>query len=234
MSSLLNKLRPFSEWYDMDTRLTRVAQESTKKREAFIASQGRPFQSFLERQPEEVHAPLTRARRLLVQAQETTKVADEVIPRVRNGLNQLRPLSDDIKVKRKLTQAIRDRAAKSAKKAESAEQKLEGVHPKAPEYPRVKDERDRVVSQKDADVEAVRQREAQLAGEEVDYKKRLFLAVLGALGEFTAAREGAARALVPMGEEIEQVGAEIPFFPDPGLEQLNLQLKALQEEPVND
>jgi hypothetical protein len=235
--SLLNKLRPFGEWHDMDDRLTRAVQESTKKREAFIASQGRAFHSFLERQPEEVHGPLTRAHRLLVQTQETVKGADEVAPKMRNGLNQIRPLNDDIKLKRRLTQGIRERAAKSARRAEAAEQRLEALHarsPGSPDYPRVKDERDRAASQADADAEAAQQRDAQLAAEEVQYKKGLFLAVLGALEEFTAARGGAAAALAPMGEQIEQAGAEVPFFQDPGAEQLSAQLKALEGEPLDD
>jgi hypothetical protein len=237
MGSLINKLRPFSEWHDMDDRLSRSGQEAIRKREAFITSQGRAFRSFLSIQPESIQPSVSRAQAVLARTQEPSKLADEVIPKVRNGLNQLRPLNEEIKSKRKLTQLIRDKAAKSTKKAGSASAKLEALqarNPASPDVVRLKDNADRAESQKQADNDALHQREAHIVIEEVEYKKKLFMAVLKALDDFVAAKGESATALVPIGEELEEVGGEIPFFEDPQVGQLRAQLEALENEPQDD
>jgi DNA repair ATPase RecN len=237
MASIINKLRSFSEWHDMDDRLSRPVAESIRKRESFISSQGHSFRSFLDIQPDSVQPSLLRAHSLLKRTEDAVKIADEAVPSLRNSLSQLRPLYDDIKQKRKVTQALRDRAAKSSKKADSAASKLDVLqtkNPASPEVTRLRDEADRAASQKQADAEAVRQREAQLVGEEVEYKKKLFIAVLNALDDFTAAKGSSAEALVPIGEDLDKAGAEIPFVGDPLLDNLRLQLAQLEKEPLDD
>jgi hypothetical protein len=221
----------------MDDRLVRSLQLSVKKREAFLASQGRSFRSFLELQPASVQPSISHANSLLQKLEDSAKLSDDAVPKVRVALNQIRPLNDDIRLKRKLTQSLREKAGKSTKKAESTQSKLDIAQARkqsSPEIIRLRDEVSRAASQKEADVKASRQREVQLLGEEIEYKKKVFLAVLGALEEFTAAKGTAAAALIPIGEELEGAGAEIPFFEDSMLEQFHRQLEILENEPLDD
>jgi hypothetical protein len=52
----------------------------------------------------------------------------------------------------------------------------------------------------------------------------LFLAILSALGEFASAKSDAIEGTISVGEELAGVGAEIPFFTDPAIDQLETHL----------
>jgi hypothetical protein len=232
---LINKLKPFSEWHDMDDRLSRASQQSLKKREGLASSQGRAFVGFVGKQPEVVQASLNRVNGILKQTQEPTKTADEVLPKVRSSLNRLRPLCEDIKAKRKATQALRERAQKSNKKVESAQSKLERlklINPSSPEFSRLQEEADRAASQDQADRDALQTAEAKLAADEREYKKQLFLGLLTGLEEFGAAKSDAANQLIPIGAELAEAGNDIPEIDDPKITEIQTQLQALRDEPL--
>jgi DNA repair ATPase RecN len=232
---LINKLKPFSEWHDMDDRLSRASQESLKKREVFASSQGRSFVGFVGKQPEAVQASLNRANGILKQTQEPTKSADDVVPKVRSSLNRLRPQQEDIKAKRKAVQALRERAQKSTKKAESTQSKLERLklsNPASPEVTRLQEESERAASQDQSDHDTLEKAEAKLLGDEREYKKQLFLGLLTGLEEFGAAKLDAANQLVPIGSELAETGNGVPDIDDPRIGEIETQLQALRDEPL--
>jgi hypothetical protein len=235
MVSVINKLKPFSEWYDMDDQLARAIQHSIKKRECAVIVQGKPIIQFAGKQPEGVQSSLTQANELLKKANPPTKAADDLLPKTRSTLNRLRPLNEDIKTKRKATQVIRDRAEKSGKKTASASAKLEALktrNPASPEVTKLNEEYNRALAQSSADQDALDKREALMKTEDREYKKELFLTILTALEEYATGKSEAVEGLISIGEELAGVGAEVPFFVDPGKDQLQSQLQALREEPL--
>jgi hypothetical protein len=52
------------------------------------------------------------------------------------------------------------------------------------------------------------------------------------LKEFAAGKPDAVRGLIPIGEELAGIGADIPFFTDPGGDRLRSQLQVLHDEPL--
>jgi hypothetical protein len=234
-TTLLNKLKPFSEWHDMDDRLSRAIHESGKRQEATATSQGRAFIGFVGRQPEVVQSSLNRINGLLKQAAAPFNTADDAIPKVRAALAPLRSLQDGIKAKRKSAQALRDKAAKSAKRAETAQARLEALkakNPSSPEMTKLQSDAARAANQKDADSEALEKGETVAAADEREYKRAMFLAVIGALEQFGSARIAAGVELAPIGEELAEAGAGIPGIEDPRAVDVQSQLQALREESL--
>jgi hypothetical protein len=233
---LINKFKTFSEWHDMDDRLSRANQQSIKKRDNFASSQGRAFVGFVGKQPEVIQSSLNRINGILKQSQEPTKVGDDIIPKVRSDLCCLRPLNEEIKVKRKATQLLRDRTHKSLKKAEAAQAKLESLklrNPSSPEFPKVQDEADRAASQEQADRDIQEKRETQLENEEREYKKQLFLSLLRGIEELGRAKAETANQMIPIGEELIEAGNDIPDIEDPHLTDIQNQLQTLRDEPLD-
>jgi hypothetical protein len=235
MVSVINKLKTFSEWHDMDDRLAKALQHSVKKTEAMTASQGRSFAQFASKQPEEVQSSLTQANELIKRTQVSVKAGDDLIPKIRSSLNRMRPLNEDIKAKRKATQATRERADKSSKKSASTGAKLEALRTRNPAHPdvtKLQEEHNRALAQFQADQETFDKRAAQFATEQRDYKKELILVVLSALEDFANGKAESISGLVSIGEELAGVGAQVPFFTDTGKEQLQVQLQTLRDEPL--
>jgi hypothetical protein len=59
MASTLNKLRAFSEWHDMDARLSKTLKQAIKRREATTSSQGMSYISFISKQLNSLQSALT-------------------------------------------------------------------------------------------------------------------------------------------------------------------------------
>jgi chromosome segregation ATPase len=233
--SFFNRFRSFSEWHNMDDHLEASLKAGVKRRAAFEAAQGRPFNEFARKQPEAVQGELFKIDGVLKEAQQSSKIAEDVIPKVRSELNRLRALNDDIKNKRKETEAVRDRSSKSVKNSDRAEAKLEQArvrNPSSPEFTKAQDEFDVALRQKQADLTALEERESQLRNEEREYKKQLFLVVTTAIEVFVNARLTACAGIAPLGAKISEIGKEIPDFVDPMIEVIQTQLQTLRSEPI--
>jgi hypothetical protein len=232
---VINKFRAFREWYDVDERLSKAASRGSKRRDALAGSHGKPFSAFVGKQPELVQICLTKVSGILAQTLEPIKTADDYIGKVRGQLNGLKLLNEDIRSKRKETQAMRDRAQKSRKKADGAQAKLgqsRAQNPPSAEIPRLEEEYQKTVSQKQSDQDALEKREDQFKTEVREYKKQLFLSVLTALDEFASAKVTSAEGLSSIGPQLQQAGGEFPDFEDAGLDAIQQQLEALQADAL--
>jgi hypothetical protein len=234
---LLNKFRAFGEWRDMDDRLSNLVHESEKKRASFGLCIGRHFVNFVSNEPDSLQPPLNRISGLLAQTQDPVKEADNAFPRMRSALGGLRPLFEDIKSKRRLTQSVQERAEKSRKRRESLQSKVEVLrakNPASPEFARTQDEYDRAVSQQDADEDALRQRGDQQAVDDKQYKKDMFLVVLNALELFATTRISGMDALAPFGAQLVTAAQEIPEYEDSSRDVLQTQIQTLRSEPLDE
>jgi hypothetical protein len=232
---VINKFRSFSEWYDVDERLSKAESRGVKRRNALTGSQGKPFAAFVEKQAQPFQICLTKINGILAQKLEPVRAADESIWKVRGQLSGLKPLHDDIRSKRKTTEAMRDCAQKSNKRVAGAQAKLDQSrekNPGSPEIARLEEEYQRAVSQKQSDQEALEKREGALKTEVREYKKQLFLSVLTALDEFALARVTSAEGLSPIGTQLHRAGGELAEFRDTGLDTIQQQLEALQADPL--
>jgi hypothetical protein len=98
---LIHKLSSFSEWYDVDGRLSDAIAQGAKHRAALANRQGKSFVSSANNQPELVQICLTKCNGILAQTQDPLKVSDESIGKVRQELGGLKLLDSDIRAKRK-------------------------------------------------------------------------------------------------------------------------------------
>jgi hypothetical protein len=232
--SILNRLRSFPEWHDMDDRLQLSIDEGAERRIAFTGLQGKAFASFVGRQPGALQSSLIRIGNVLNQIEEPTRLGDDILPKMRTEIAPMRAFNDEIKMKRKLTQALRDRVPKTTAKCEALEAKLEAMRirtPGSPDIARLAEELECAMSQKRGDIDTLDKREAQLATEERDYRKQIFLSVMTALEQFAEGRGRCAAALHKIGAQLVQVANELPFFDDPQADSLRAELETLRNEP---
>jgi hypothetical protein len=232
--SLLNKLRSFPEWHDIDDRLGRSIQEGTKRRSAFTGLQGKAFASFVGRQPDAIQSTLIRIGNVLNLTQDPVRLGEDGLPKMRTEIAPIRPLNEEIKMKRKLTQGLRDRVPKTTKKCEALDAKLEAMRIRAPGSPdvaRLRDELECALSQKRGDTETLARREAQLVIEERDYRKQIFLNLITAFEHFAEGRGRCGASLQTIGAQLVQAANEFPFFDDPQAEALRAELETLRNEP---
>jgi DNA repair exonuclease SbcCD ATPase subunit len=229
------KLRGIGEVVSVEDALVKASKAASQKRSAFPGCQGKAFASFVSRQPEAIQSSLLRIGNILAQTQEPVKASDDVFPRMKSDLAPLRPLNEDIKIKRKQTQSLRNRVPKTTKRAEAIQARMEAMrirNPTSPELPRMQDEYERALGQKKGDVETLEIREAQLTQEEAEYKKHVFLKLLAVLEQFAEARGRLGAAFEQIGRQLDGAAEELPFFADPLGEGLKAELDALQNEPT--
>jgi hypothetical protein len=60
------------------------------------------------------------------------------------------------------------------------------------------------------------------------------LTILSALEDFGTGKASAARDAIPIGEELTSAGGDIPDVDDPRVDQVQLQLQALRDEPLDE
>jgi hypothetical protein len=219
----------------MDDHLEESLNLSIKKRTAFDEAQGRPFNEFARSQPESVQHELFRIDGLLKNAQQSYKGADDVIPRVRSELVRLRALFEDTKRKRKETDEIRDRSAKSTGVAQRAGERLEQVRVRNPgsgEFIKAQDAAGAADRQQQTDLSQLQEREAQLLIDEREYKKQMFTVILSAMEILIGPRIVSVDAAASFGDQIADSGRDIPEFFDPQIEVIRSELQTLRSEPL--
>jgi hypothetical protein len=232
---LLNKFRAFGEWNDMDDRLSHLVHESEKKRASFGLCIGRHFAPFVAKEPDPLQMSLNGIAGILNQTQSPVKDADEAFPKLRSALGGLRPLFEDIKRKRSVTQSLRDRAEKSRKRRDSLQSKVEILrarNPASPEVARAQAEYDGAVSQQEADDDTFLQRSEQQVADDKQYKKDLFLVVLNALELYATTMISGMEAFEPFGAQLVSAAQEIPEYEDSSRDLLRTQIQTLRSEPL--
>jgi hypothetical protein len=148
-------------------------------------------------------------------------------------LAKLRPLNDDIKAKRKDTQATRDRHTKSCRAVERAQQRMEVLRTKAPDshqFMQAQAEFENCTKQRDVDATTLEERERTAVQEERQYKKQLWDVVLKAIELYADAKNTAAASLTTLGGQMRMQADAIGDFDDPQIETLLGQLQVLQSE----
>jgi hypothetical protein len=217
----------------MDDHLEYALRASVKKQAAFQEAQGKSFNEFARKQVETVQDPLFQLDGTLKQGQDAIKAADSVIVKMRSELGKLRPLNDDIKAKRKDTQATPDRHAKNCRAVERAQQKMELLRTKAPDSPQfmqAQAEFENCTRQRDVDAATLEERGRTAVQEERQYKKQLWDVVLKALELYADAKKAAAGSLTTLGGQMRMQADAIAEFDDPQIETLLGQLQVLQSE----
>ncbi|OHS93913.1 hypothetical protein TRFO_39910 [Tritrichomonas foetus] len=236
MRSLFNKITQFPEYHNMDGALEDALRAQVKEKAEFDAAQGQAYSEFSRKQTNEsVSEVLFKIDEQLKSVQDAQKASNEALPKVRSELTRLRPLNDEIRNKKKNRDAIKTRSEKSAKAADRAEAKLETLrvkNPSSPDFTRAQDDYDQCLRQKQADITALEEREAVLVTETKEYKKELFKVVIAALGQFVSAKQQSAASLVSIGDQISELGGQIPPYDDPSIEVLQTQLQAYRSEPL--
>jgi hypothetical protein len=230
-----NWLRSFPEWHNADDHLESALRLSVKKRASFEEAQGRSFNEFARKQADSVQDRLFKLDGSLKTGEEAIKTADETIPKIRSEFAKLRPLNDDIKLKRKQAQSIQERLQKSQKVCARALEKLDQLRAKAPASPdfaKAQDEYDIALRQKTADQEAADARIAQLDTELKEYRRQFIVIVLNTLEQYAAAKETEGRVLIQTGQQLQIQGEGIQEFEDSTIEVLQGELQQLNSEPV--
>ena len=229
-------MRAFPEWHNMDKALEDIIKSNTKEVSEFNITQGQPFSDFARKQSnEDVAEILFKIDEQLKNLMEQTKQTYSAVPKVRSELNKLRTLNEDIKNKKKNRDAIKARSEKSSKAADRAETKLETLrirNPSSPEFNKAQDEYDQWIRQKQADITALEEREATLVTEVKEYKKELFRTIVNALITYVGAKEEVCSSSASIGDQISDLGAQIPPYDDPTIETLQTQLQAYRSEPL--
>jgi hypothetical protein len=154
---------------------------------------------------------------------------------MRSELGNLRPLFDDIRIKRKQGQAVREKAEKATKAEQRAGARLEQLKDRDPtgiETAKAQQEFDQAVRQKGIDTTACEEREAQLVMEEKEYKRGVFLCILNTLEQYVNARSSACTNALSIADQIANLGDSFDFYEDPGVDLLRGQLQALRSEPI--
>jgi hypothetical protein len=233
--AFLNRLRSFSEWHDTDDHLDAALRLGTKKRTAFSEAQGDGFREFARKQPGPIQDALFKIDGAMKSVLDAAKISDESISKIRSEIAKLRPLNDDIKAKRKQTQAVRDRFEKSQKATARAQERLEQIRAKAtnsPEFAKAQDEYDIALKQRQVDQEAAEARDALLITEIGQYKQQFTVIVLNAMEQYAFATASASASLVLAGQQLQQHAGYIGDFDDPGIEILQSELQQLNSEPI--
>ncbi|OHS98697.1 hypothetical protein TRFO_08672 [Tritrichomonas foetus] len=221
----------------MDAALEQNLQATVKKVSHFQQAQGSSYGDFARKQMNESIAEiLLKIDEQLKSVQEKAKESSDSVPKLRSDLMKLRPLYDDMRAKKKNTEAAKERAKKAAQATEKAEKKVELLkikNPSSPDCQKAQDEYDRAIKQKQADATAAEEREALLVTETKEYKKQVFQVILQALAQFASAKQSSSAAMSPFGEEISELAGTIPPYTDQSIEVLEKQVEELRNEPVD-
>lgn len=236
MRSFISKFQSFPEWNDMDRSINTMLHDQVKEKSEATAALGKNFSEFSQKQPtESITEVLSHLNDTLKQVQEVKFSGNDSIPTIRNDLSRLRALNDEIRIKRKNVDQIKDRSEKSARVAEKAEARFEYAKKKnqeTPEFQKIQDEYDLAIRQKQSDITALEERKALLVTEEKGYKKELFTLILSSLSQFISSKSQAASSLVPLGNQISDLGVQIQPYTDPSIETLQAELQAVRSEPI--
>lgn len=237
LKSRFNKLvRTFPEWHDMDSALEDALHDCQKKRASFEQAQGNAFSEFTRKQPDCIAEALNRLDEKIKIAHESDNAADDALPKLRTELNKLRPLNDDIMTKRKARDSLKDKAEKSQKNVERLQVKMDQLKIRAPgtaECNKAEDEHEIACRTHQIDQQNYEEKEKAIIADEIEYKKQLFMVILNALGEYATAKGQSCASLVSLGDQIADMGQDIPTYDDPGIEILQTQLQGLRSESLD-
>lgn len=236
MRTLISKFQSFPEWNDMDRSINVMLNNQTKEKSEAALALGKNFSEFARQQPiEGISDVLLRLNDTMKQIQETKSTGNDNIPTIKTDLTHIWTLNDEIKKKRKNVEQIQYRSERSAKTAEKAESRYEAAQKKnqdTPEFQKIHDEYDLAIRQKQSDLTAFEERKALFTTEEKGYKKELFSLILSSLSQYVSAKSHAASSLVPLGDQLSNLGNQIPSYTDTSIEILETELQAVRSEPI--
>lgn len=232
---MLNSLRSFPEWHNMDDNLENYMHHSQKRFASFESAHNNPFNEFARKQPDqEIQEPLFRGNDKMKEVEEKMKATRDVVPRMRSDLIALKPLHEDIKNKRKNYQQVKAKAEKADKAAAKAEAKLEQLRktkPGSPEEQKAQTEYDQCVQNRNTCNEKLAEREVQLEAEEKEYKKQLIVTIMNAMCLYSASKAETCAEIAGISDDIVQAGNSVSTYPDYKNEKLRAEYQNLVNEP---
>ena len=227
----LNLFRSFPEFSQAENEITKACKCNLKFVKAFEDARGQRFKDFALKQPEAVSSVLFKLDEQVKREREPLKEYVGVVEAVKREFMKVKTLTDDIKRKRKETEKIAGRAAKTEKEVASAQRKIETERAKGGAALAIAEERhNALVRQSEFDNEAKDKREQLQREEEAVYKDAIFEVILECFRIMREARAPAAAALAPIGDDIAAAAPEIPDTSEPTIDELRAEIEALETE----
>lgn len=230
-NKFLNLFRSFPEFSHAENELAKACKCYTKFVKGLEESRGQRFKDFSLKQPEAVSSVLFKLDEQIKREREPLLQYVGVVEAVRREFSKVKTLTDDIKRKRKETEKIADRAAKTEKEVASAQRKMETERARGGAGLAMAEERhNALVRQSESDNEAKDKREQLQREEEAVYKDAIFEVILECFRIMREARAEASAALAPIGDDIAAIAPEIPDTEEPTIGELRAEIETLETE----
>ena len=233
--SFFNKMRSFPEWHDMADQLDTAIKSRKKYMENYNSSIGDSYVEFVRKQPLEINDILFRINDKQKPIIEYHKNELSAIQSLRNDIEKLRPINDDIRAKKKFHEKLIDQSERSQKASEKADQKAGNLRtscPGTPDYQKAEDAAELARKQMETDKATLEDSERKMKFENAEYKKRLFLQLLSSISQYASARNNVCAPQADIGEELKENGKQVPNYNDSSVDKLKTRLQTLRAEPI--
>ena len=228
----LNLFRSFPEFSQAEGELSKACKCNIRFAKGLEESRGQRFKDFALKQPEAVSSVLFKLDEQIKRQREPLKEYVGVVEAVRTEFSKVKTLTDDIKRKRKETEKIADRAAKTEKEVANAQRKIETERARGggTGLAIAEERHNALVRQSEFDNEMKDKREQLQREEEAVYKDAIFEVILECFRIMREARAPAAAALAPVGDDIAAIAPEIPDTEETTIAELRAEIETLETE----
>ena len=233
--SFFNKMRSFTEWHNMADQVDDAIKYRKKYMDNYNRSLGDSYVEFVRKQPLEINDILFRINDKQKPITQYQKSELGALQYLRNDLEKLRPIYDDMKAKRKFHEKLIDQSEKSQKACEKADQKVGNLRvscPGSPEFKKAEDAADLARKQMETDKNTLAENEIKMKSENAEYKKRLFIQLLSSIGQYATHRNNVCSQQATIGDELKENGQQVPTYNDSSVDKLKTRLQTLRAEPI--
>ena len=231
VNKTVDNLKPFPEYAAMDTALQDAGTASVKYTSQMNESTSHYFTEFSNKQPLTVSEVLTDIQNQMNQRISVLQSNNESYRNLRQGLQQIQPLNQQMRERRKHLRDLQGKAEKANKNLESAKikyNKMNIKNPSSPETMKLKSELDLCASSKDFSDKELENYMTTFVVENKQYKKELFTAMLNILYDFAMKYSETCEQQIPITQEISKFGSLIPEYTDSGIQAIQEELDSLK------
>lgn len=195
------------------------------------------YKEFIRKQPEPILDALFKIYDKHVQLRQLHQTQHQNIEKLKNDMEKLRATYDDINVKKKNHEKVKANFERSKAAADKAEQRLAAARSRGtgtPEMKKAEDAFEVASRQKAVDTVNYEDSEKKITAELKEYKIRIFQQLLQAIETYSSNEQTLAASLIPIGDEIQNLGSSIPQPEDSSVLKLKTRLQTLRALPLDE